>query len=74
MKTFPGLLAICALFAATARVHADTVVVTADRMLDVIAGRVVAHPQVTITDGRITAVDAQGSPLPPVRGESICRG
>jgi imidazolonepropionase-like amidohydrolase len=63
MKTIAGLLAGCALFAATARVHADTVVVTADRMLDVIAGRVVEHPQVTITDGRITAVAAQGSPI-----------
>jgi imidazolonepropionase-like amidohydrolase len=35
---------------------ADTVVVTADRMIDVIGGRVVDHPQVTITDGRISAV------------------
>jgi imidazolonepropionase-like amidohydrolase len=35
---------------------ADTVVVTADRMIDVIAGRVVEHPQITITDGRIVSL------------------
>jgi imidazolonepropionase-like amidohydrolase len=38
---------------------ADTVVVTADRMVDVLAGRTIARPQVTITDGRITAVSVQ---------------
>jgi imidazolonepropionase-like amidohydrolase len=44
--------------------QADTVVVTADRMVDVIGGRVVDHPQITITDGRITAVDTAGSASP----------
>jgi imidazolonepropionase-like amidohydrolase len=44
-----------------AAAHADTVVVTADKMLDVLAGRVVDHPQVTIVDGRITAVGTQSS-------------
>jgi imidazolonepropionase-like amidohydrolase len=43
--------------------HADTVVVTADHMLNVIAGRVVERPQITITDGRISAVETQGAPL-----------
>ena len=38
---------------------ADTVVVTADRMIDVIAGRVVEHPQIVITDGRISSVGTQ---------------
>jgi imidazolonepropionase-like amidohydrolase len=41
-----------------------TVVVTADRMLDVIAGRMVDRPQIIITDGRITAVGAQGGEIP----------
>ncbi len=41
--------------------HADTVVVTADKMIDVLAGRVVLHPEITITDGRITAVAAAGA-------------
>jgi imidazolonepropionase-like amidohydrolase len=39
-------------------VAADTVVVTADRMVDVISGRVTEHPQITITDGRIVNLGA----------------
>lgn len=35
---------------------AETVVVTADRMVDVLAGRTVDRPVVVITDGRITSV------------------
>jgi len=45
--------------------QADTVVVTADRMVDVVAGRVVMRPQITITDGRITAVATQDAPAAP---------
>jgi imidazolonepropionase-like amidohydrolase len=51
------------LFVATA--FAQTVVVTADRMIDVVAGRTVARPQITITDGRITAVSTQDSTVAP---------
>jgi imidazolonepropionase-like amidohydrolase len=47
-----------------AMAQADTVVVTADRMIDVLAGRVVDHPQITIVDGRIAAVAAQNSTAP----------
>ena len=54
------ILSVLLLAATTA--NADTVVVTADRMVDVIAGRVVDHPQITITDGRITALG--GTPPP----------
>src|SRR3569833_3188646 len=43
---------------------ADTVVVTADHMIDVIAGKTVDHPQITITAGRITAVGSQGGGIP----------
>jgi imidazolonepropionase-like amidohydrolase len=43
---------------------ADVVVVTADRLLDVIGGRLVDHPQITITDGRISAVGTRGAPVP----------
>ena len=39
-------------------------VVTADRMLDVATGRMVEHPQITITDGRISAVAAAGASIP----------
>jgi len=35
---------------------AETVVVTADKMIDVIAGKTVEHPAIFITDGRITSV------------------
>jgi imidazolonepropionase-like amidohydrolase len=44
--------------------RADTVVVTADRMIDVIAGHVIDHPQITVTDGRITAIGTQGAAPP----------
>jgi imidazolonepropionase-like amidohydrolase len=50
--------------AALTPAFADTVVVSADRMVDVLTGRVVDHPLVTITDGRIAAI-SQGSALPP---------
>jgi imidazolonepropionase-like amidohydrolase len=43
---------------------ADTVVVSADRMVDVLTGRIVDHPLVTIVDGRISSVGA-GSAIPP---------
>jgi imidazolonepropionase-like amidohydrolase len=56
-KLLPAsLLALASLMSGTAAVRADTVVVTADRMIDVLTGRTVLHPQITITDGRITAV------------------
>jgi imidazolonepropionase-like amidohydrolase len=42
----------------------DVVVVTADKMIDVTTGKVVAHPQITISDGRISAVASQGAPIP----------
>jgi imidazolonepropionase-like amidohydrolase len=48
--------ACCALLATPAA--AETVVVTADRMIDVIAGRVVANPMITIVDGRIRKVES----------------
>ncbi|HEY4958022.1 MAG TPA: amidohydrolase family protein [Caldimonas sp.] len=43
---------------------AETVVVSADRMVDVVAGRIVERPQITISDGRIVAVGAQGGEVP----------
>jgi len=57
------ILGFAALLASAA--HADTVVVTADRMLDVIAGRMVEHPQITITDGRIASIATQGAAAAP---------
>jgi imidazolonepropionase-like amidohydrolase len=58
------LALVSALLAASGFAQADTVVVTADRMLDVTTGRMVEHPQITITDGRISAVGSQGAAVP----------
>jgi imidazolonepropionase-like amidohydrolase len=44
--------------------RADTLVVTAARMIDVLAGREVEHPQIVITDGRIVSVGRQGDVVP----------
>ncbi|MFN3387855.1 MAG: amidohydrolase family protein [Allosphingosinicella sp.] len=43
---------------------AETVVVTADRMVDVLAGRVVEDPVIVITDGRIASVVGRGGARP----------
>lgn len=51
--------------------HADTVVITAARMIDVVAGRVVDKPQIVVVDGRIAAVTTQGAPLPAVVNRRI---
>jgi imidazolonepropionase-like amidohydrolase len=51
-------------YGAPSRAHADTVVVSADHMVDVLTGHIVDHPLITITDGRIAAI-GQGSALPP---------
>jgi imidazolonepropionase-like amidohydrolase len=57
--------------ALTTAAQADTVVVTADKMIDVLAGKVVDRPQITITDGRITSTDTQGSAAPPAGARRI---
>lgn len=44
--------------------QASTVVITGERMIDVLAGRVVEHPQIVVTDGRIASVGRQGDPVP----------
>ena len=59
---FSGVILSCA---AAGGSRADTVVVTADRMIDVITGKVVEHPQITVTDGRIAAIAARGAAVPP---------
>ncbi|MCA3256328.1 MAG: amidohydrolase family protein [Alphaproteobacteria bacterium] len=56
------LLAFSLLMSTAAQ--AETVVVTADRMVDVLAGKVVSKPVVVVTDGRIVAVSSGGQPAP----------
>ena len=46
---------------------ADTVVVSADRMVDVLTGRVIDHPLVTIIDGRISSVGQGSAPTQDAR-------
>src|SRR5580693_1663669 len=64
MSRSPSLPLLSLLCLAAGSAHADTVVVTADRMLDVVTGHMVEHPQITITDGRITAVGSNGPAAP----------
>lgn len=60
------LVAGLALIGAAAPAAAETVVVTADRMVDVLAGRVVDRPMVVIENGRIARVETGGAgALPP---------
>ncbi len=42
--------------------EAATVIITADRMLDVVTGRMVANPKLVVTDGRIMSLDGTGAP------------
>jgi imidazolonepropionase-like amidohydrolase len=58
-------LLIAVLAAIPAPAAAETIVYTADRMVDVVAGRLVAPAQVVVTDGRIVSV---GTDLPPPAG------
>ena len=43
---------------------AKTTYITADRMVDVLTGKTLEKPLITITDGRITAIGKQGETLP----------
>ena len=67
-KLIAAAIAAC-LSAATGQ--AETVIVTADRMVDVLAGRVVEEPVVVITDGRIAAVVGRGGARPVVPAGAI---
>ncbi len=52
--------------AVAAPAAAETVVVTADRMVDVLTGRIVERPVVVITDGRIASVVGEGTSRPVI--------
>src|SRR5262249_24093704 len=60
--------------ALSAVAHADTVIVAADKMVDVVAGKVVDHPLIAITDGRITAVSTTGTGAGAAAGSSTPAG
>lgn len=59
---FPTALALALLAAIPA--SAETVAITAARMLDVATGQMIANPVVVVTDGRISAAGS-GVPVPP---------
>ncbi len=61
--TRPGVFLALAL-ASLPGAHADTLVVTAARMVDVLAGKELERPQVVISGERIVSVGKQGDPLP----------
>lgn len=65
MKKLSALILGCAVaLPFSPATSAETVVVNAARMIDVVAGKVVDQPQVTITDGRIAAVGRRGDAVP----------
>jgi imidazolonepropionase-like amidohydrolase len=55
------------LLASAAPAPAETIVVTADRMVDVLAGRIIEDPVIVVTDGRIAAVGTAGAQQPSIR-------
>jgi imidazolonepropionase-like amidohydrolase len=59
-KTLLAALLLCA----AAPASAESVVVTADRMVDVLSDKVVEEPVVVITDGRIASVVGRGGARP----------
>jgi imidazolonepropionase-like amidohydrolase len=59
---FTSALTVAALAGTAAA--ARTVVVTADKLVDVATGKQIDRPQVTIVDGRITHVGKQGDAVP----------
>src|SRR5687767_5971492 len=61
-KTLLAAFLLCA----AAPASAESVVVTADRMVDVLAGKVVEEPVVVITDGRIVSVVGRGGARPVI--------
>jgi imidazolonepropionase-like amidohydrolase len=60
------LLAIAAIASLPASAAAESVVVTAARMVDVLAGRVIEEPVVVITNGRIASVVGRGGARPVI--------
>jgi imidazolonepropionase-like amidohydrolase len=64
MRLTALMVAALAALSFTPVAPAEAIVVTAARMVDVLAGREIERPQIVITDGRITSVGRQGDPVP----------
>jgi len=65
------LAATIAAFLLAASAQAETVLVTADRMVDVLAGRMVEEPAILVIDGRIARVGRQGAISAPADARRI---
>lgn len=67
----------CMLACGGAGAHAADVVITADRLLDVRAGRMIDRPEILVRDGKIVSVKANAAPAPAsttaAAGESATR-
>jgi imidazolonepropionase-like amidohydrolase len=65
MRSIVLFAAACGIVAAAAAVaEAKTVVVSADKLLDVATGKELPRPQLVVVDGRITQVGKQGDAVP----------
>jgi imidazolonepropionase-like amidohydrolase len=64
MRMAVTVAAVLAALAQAIPIRADTLVITAARMVDVLGGRETEKPQVIISDGRIVSVARQGDPVP----------
>ena len=71
MRLWGAAAVATAVLACAATASAKTVAVTADRMIDVVTGKVVEHPVVVIRDERITAVGVQGQMQIPAGAQRI---
>jgi imidazolonepropionase-like amidohydrolase len=67
----PIALTLLAGLLTSSGVFADSVAITADRMVDVVAGTVIDHPAIVITDGRITAVGRQDAVAIPADARRV---
>ncbi|MBY9063788.1 amidohydrolase family protein [Sphingomonas yunnanensis] len=66
LTILPRVAAALVALAGSASASAETVVVTAARMLDVDKGAIVSDPVIVVTDGRIAAVAAGGASRPAI--------
>lgn len=66
LTVLPRAVAALAALACTGSASAESVVVTAARMLDVDKGAIVSDPVIVVTDGRIAAVAAGGASRPAI--------
>jgi imidazolonepropionase-like amidohydrolase len=73
MKSRQAKNVVAAVLAAvgSAGALAATTIVTADRMLDVLAGKMVERPAIVVVDGRIKSILTQGDPALPLQASHI---